>query len=136
MFSVKETSTVAVDVTPTVPTPTTWNPLSFLLLKYGFVKLVSLNNSKSNIFVFFPDITCVKDVCETPNPTLYPRVNDNGGLISAIVCPYPVYVNDIASGINLLDLKAVSHNLNEFLSIRAIKYVKLLKSGLAGFPDL
>ena len=131
-----ERSTVAVDVTPTVPTPTTWNPPSSVLLKYGFVKLVSLNNSKSNIFVFFPETTCVKDEWETPNPTLYPRVSDSGGLIRAIVCPDPVDVSDITSGINFLDLKAVSHNLNEFLSIRAMKYVKLLNNGFAGFDDL
>ena len=131
MFAVNDTSTLAVVVTPTVPTPTTWNPPSSSLLKYGFVKLVSLNNSKSNIFVFFPDITCVKEESDTANPTLYPRVNDRGGLIRAIVWPDPADVSDITSGINFLDLKAVSHNLNELLSIRAIKYVKLLKSGLA-----
>ena len=72
-------------VTPTVPTPMTWKPPSSLLLKYGFVKLVSLNNSKSNTCVLFPDTTCVKDESDTANPTLYPRVSDNGGLIRAIV---------------------------------------------------
>ena len=83
--------------------------------------MVSLNNSKSNIFVFFPDITCVRDVCETPNPTLYPRVNDNGGLIRAIVWPDPVDVSEITSGINFLDLKTVSESLIVFLSILTMK---------------
>ena len=74
-----ERSTLAVVVTPTVPTPTTWKPLSFLLLKYGFVKLTSLNNSKSNTCVLFPDITWVRDESDTANPTLYPRVRESGG---------------------------------------------------------
>ena len=131
-----ERSTLAVVVTPTVPTPTTWNPSSSSLLKYGFVKFVSLNNSKSNTCLLFPDITWVKDVSDTANPTLYPRVNDNGGLIRAILCPDPVDVSDIQSGINLLDLKAVSDNLIVFLSILTIKYVKSLNSGFAGLVDL
>ena len=46
MFSVNERLTVP--PIPTVPIPITWNPLSSLLLKYGFVKLTSLYNSKSN----------------------------------------------------------------------------------------
>ena len=70
MFSVTDKSTLAVEVTPTVPTPITWKPLSFLLLKYGFVKLASLNNWKSNICVLFPDTTCVRDVSDTAKPTL------------------------------------------------------------------
>ena len=65
MFDVTERSTLAVVVTPTVPTPTTWNPSSSSLLKYGFVKFVSLNNSKSNTCLLFPDITWVKDVSDT-----------------------------------------------------------------------
>ena len=70
VFCVTETSTLAVVVTPTVPTPMTWNPPSSLLLKYGFVKLVSLNNSKSNTCVLFPEITWVKVESDTANPTL------------------------------------------------------------------
>ena len=116
-----ERSTLAVVVTPTVPTPTTWNPSSSSLLKYGFVKFVSLNNSKSNTCVLFPDITWVKDVSDTANPTLYPRVNYNGGLIRAIVCPDPVDVSDITSGISFFDLNAVSDNLNELSSILTMK---------------
>ena len=91
--------------TPTVPTPTTWNPLSSLLLKYGFVKFVSLNNSKSKTSLLFPDITWVKDVSETANPTVYPRVNLIGGLIRAIVCPDPVEVKDMTFGTIFLDWK-------------------------------
>ena len=136
MLSVKERLTFAVVDTPTVPTPTTWNPLSSSLLKYGFVKLVSLNNSKSNTFLLFPDITWVRDVSDTANPTVYPRVNDNGGLMRAIVWPDPVDVSEITSGINFLDLKEVSDNLIVFLSILTIKYVKSLNNGLAGLDDL
>ena len=100
------------------------------------MKFVSLNNSKSNTCLLFPDITWVKDVSDTANPTLYPRVNNNGGLIRAISCPDPVDVSDIQSGINLLDLKAVSDNLIVFLSILTTKYVKSLSNGFAGLVDL
>ena len=129
-------STLAVVVTPTVPTPITWKPSSSGLLKYGFVKFVSLNNSKSNTCVLFPDMTWVRDVSDTANPTLYPRVNDNGGLIRAILCPDPVDVSYMHSGINFLDLKAVWDNLIVFLSILTTKYVKSLNNGLAGLVDL
>ena len=97
---------------------------------------MSLNNSKSNTCVLFPDTTWVREVSETAKPTLYPRVSDNGGFTRAIVWSDPVDVNDIASGTIFLDLKAVWHNLNVFLSILAIKYVKLWNKGFAGFDDL
>ena len=84
------------------------------MLKYGFVKLESLNSSKSNTSLLFPDIICVKDVSDTANPTLYPRVNDNGGLMRAILCPDPVDVSDMHSGIIFLDLNTVSDNLIVF----------------------
>ena len=83
--------------------------------------MTSLNNSKSNTCVLFPDTTCVKDESDTANPTLYPRVSESGGLISAIVCPDPVDVSDIQSGISLLDLKLDSDSLIVFLSILTIK---------------
>jgi len=57
-------------------------------------------------------------------------------LIRAILCPDPVDVSDIQSGINFLDLKAVSDNLIVFLSILTTKYVKSLNSGFAGLDDL
>jgi hypothetical protein len=75
-------------------------------------------------------------VSDTAKPTLYPRVNDNGGLTRAILCPDPVDVSDMHSGINFLDLKAVSDNLIVFLSILTTKYVKSLNNGLAGLVDL
>mgnify|MGYP006250350519 CR=1 FL=1 len=123
-------------VTPTVPTPMTWKPPSSLVLKYGFVKLTSLNNSKSNTWVLFPDITWVRDESDTANPTLYPRVRDSGGLIRAIVWPDPVDVSEIQSGINLLDLKKDSDSLIVSLSILTIKYVKFENNGFAGLDDL
>ena len=70
MLSVNDRLILAVSVTPTVPNPTTWNPSSLSLLKYGFVKLGSLKKSKSNIFVFLPETTLVKDASDTANPTL------------------------------------------------------------------
>ena len=57
-------------------------------------------------------------------------------MIRAILCPDPVDVSDMQSGINFLDLKAVSDNLIVFLSILTIKYVKSLNSGFAGLVDL
>ena len=95
---------MAVVVTPTVPTPMTWNPSSSWLLKYGLVKLTSLNSSKSNICLGFPADITDKVESDTANPTLYPRVNDIGGLIREIVWPDPTDVNEIQSGINFLDL--------------------------------
>ena len=100
------------------------------------MKFVSLNNSKSNTCVFFPDITWVKDVSDTANPTLYPRVSDNGGLIRAISCSDPVDVNEIQSGISFLDWKTVLDNLIVFLSILTTKYVLSLINGLAALDDL
>ena len=136
-MSVNERSTLAFVETPTVPTPTTWNPSSFLLLKYEFVKLGSLKKSRSNIFVFLPDITFVKDASETANPTLYPLVKLSCGLINPIVWPAPApAVNVIVSGIDSVDLNFVSDNLNEFLSILTTKYTSLLTNGGAGSKDL
>ena len=63
-------------------------------------------------------------------------MSDSGGLIRAIVCPDPVDVSDIQSGINFLDLKLVSDNLIVFLSILTTKYVKSLNNGFAGLDDL
>ena len=57
-------------------------------------------------------------------------------MIRAILCPDPVDVSDIQSGINFLDLKAVWDNLIVFLSILTTKYVKSLNNGLAGLVDL
>ena len=135
MFSVNERSTVAVEDTPTVPTPITWNPLSSLLLKYGFVKLTSLYNSKSNKGKLERPTGVDKLEWVTSNWVLYPRVNDTGGLIRAILWPDPVDVNDIAFGATFLDWKEVSLNLNVLSSILITKYVKLLKSGVIGFED-
>ena len=70
---------------PTVPIPITWNPSSSLLLKYGFVKLTSLNSSKLNISLGFPADVTDKVESDTSNFALYPRVNDMGGLIREIV---------------------------------------------------
>ena len=97
---------------------------------------MSLNNSKSNICVLFPDTTWVREVSETAKPTLYPRVTVNGGLTSAIVCPDPVEVRLIQSGINFLDLKEVSDSLITLLLILTTKYVKLLIKGLIELDDL
>ena len=69
------------------------------------MKFVSLNNSKSNTSLLFPDMTWVKEVSETANPTVYPRVNSIGGLIREIVCPDPVDVKDITFGTICWDLK-------------------------------
>ena len=57
-------------------------------------------------------------------------------MIRAILCPDPVDVSDMHSGINFLDLKAVWDNLIVFLSILTTKYVKSLNNGLAGLVDL
>ena len=54
----------------------------------------------------------------------------------AILCPDPVDVSDIHSGISFLDLQVVWDNLIVFLSILTTKYVKSLNNGLAGLVDL
>ena len=59
-------------------------------------------------------MTWVREESDTANPTLYPRVRDNGGLIKAILCPDPVDVSEMQSGIIFLDLKLVSDNLIVF----------------------
>ena len=81
----------------------------------------SLKKLKSKIFVFFPDTSCVRDVSDTANPTLYPLVKLSGGLINAMVWSSPASVIVIVSGINFLDLKLVSLNLNELSSILTTK---------------
>ena len=81
---VTEKSTLAVVVTPTVPTPTTWKLPSFVFKKYGLVKFLSPNSSKSNTFLLFPATVCPRDVSETAKPTLYPRVKFRSGLMSPI----------------------------------------------------
>ena len=52
------------------------------------------------------------------------------------MCPDPTDVSEIQSGINFLDLKAVSDNLIVFLSILTTKYAKSLNNGFAGLDDL
>ena len=81
----------------------------------------SLKKLKSKICVFFPDTSFVRDVSDTANPTLFPLVKLSCGLINAIVWSSPVSVILIVSGINFLDLKLVSLNLNELSSILTTK---------------